>query len=60
MQSAETTRPCPCAVQQTDAGGQLPIRAAPVCDPHVDSEELKVAMPKIRADFPQETALNRP
>jgi len=60
MESAATARPCQCAVQQTDAGGQLPIRAAPVSDPRVDSEEAKVATRKVRADFLQETALNRP
>ena len=33
MESAAAARPCPCAVQQTDARGQFPIRAAPVSDP---------------------------
>jgi hypothetical protein len=60
MQSAAATRTCPCAVQQTDAGGKLPVRAAPVRHPGADSKEMKVAMRKIRVDFPQETALNRP
>jgi hypothetical protein len=59
MQSA-AARPCPSAVQQTHAGGQLPIRAAPVGDPCVHFQEVKVAMRQIRADFRQETALNRP
>jgi hypothetical protein len=58
MQSAATTRTCPCAVQQTDAGGKLPIRTAPVHHQSADSKEVKIAMRS--ADFPQETALNRP
>jgi hypothetical protein len=60
MHSAAATRTCPCAVQQADAGGKLSIRAAPVRHPGADSKEAKVAVRKIRADFPEETALNRP
>lgn len=41
MRSAAGTRRCPGAVQ-TDVGGQFPIRAAPVSDPRVDSEEVRV------------------
>jgi hypothetical protein len=59
MQSAAATRTCPCG-QHTDAGGKLPIRAAPVRHPGADSRDVKVAMRKIRADFPQEPALDRP
>jgi AI-2E family transporter len=59
MRSATGTRRCPGAVQ-TDACGQFPIRAAPVSNPRADSEEVKVVKRQIRADFPQETALNCP
>jgi hypothetical protein len=47
------------AVEETAAGRQFTIRAAPLRHPRVNPEEPEVAPGEIGAYFPQETALDR-
>jgi hypothetical protein len=46
-------------IQESDAAGELPVRAAPSRDPGLDPEKLEIPACKIRTDLAEMTALDR-